>query len=73
MAEEIAHTGEAFPAPERLGNTTDVGREFVTVTSDGDCVCEEDMISSGVEIGSKDVMMVFCLATWRTCFAPGCR
>ena len=50
MGEEIAHTGEALAFPgggERLGNTRDVGRGFVTVTSDtvdADAVCEEDML-----------------------------
>lgn len=51
MGEEIAHTGEALAFPgggERRGNRRDVGREFVTVTSDkvdADAVCEEDMLS----------------------------
>lgn len=48
MAGEIAHTGGAFafPGVERVGSATDVGREFVTVTSDEvdtDTLCEEDM------------------------------
>ncbi len=52
MAEEIAHTGGAFafPGGERAGNATDVGREFVTVTSDEvdtDSLCEEDMTNFG--------------------------
>jgi len=57
VAGEIAHTGAAFafPGGDRVGSATDVGREFVAVTSDEvdiDTLCEEDM-TFGVRIGKK--------------------
>lgn len=66
MAEEIAHTGDAFAFPaggERVGNATEIGREFVTVTSDEvdtDSLCEEDMtLFWGGEIAKKQPEFMF--------------
>ena len=74
----MAHTGGAFafPGVERVGNATEVGREFVTVTSDEvdtDALCEEDMTlgvrsrrsrSKGVHIWPHRVT---CFCLFREC------
>ena len=74
MAEEIAHTGDAFAFPaggERVGNATEVGREFVTVASDEvdtDSLCEEDMTLFGVGDRKEAASPTSCLATSRHLF-----
>ena len=72
VAEEIAHTGGAFafPGGERVGNATDVGREFVTVTSDEvdtDSLCDEDMTNFGGREAEEGFMFGHIASP---CFVP---
>jgi hypothetical protein len=73
----MAQTGGAFALPvdgERLGSATDVGREFVTVTSDAvdaeavwEAVWEEDMFRGEiVGVPQRAALLIWSLHV--TCF-----